>query len=427
MGFKLISKNGDFLPILHRIQHEGKDVVAYLPESLDKMYVDILPIVHSHTELSIQANDVIIFDMVGAGGAAEELKHKGYTVIGGGSINDRLELNRTYGEEIAKSTGLLVPNSVVFGDFVEARDFVRIHPNRYVFKPDGNLDTSLTYVSSSTDDMIEELYILEEQCPSGTVFTLQEFMDGIEMSTEAWFNGEKFILPVNSTMEEKKFLTGNLGQNTGCMGNVVWVWPDDISEYLLDTMFRPMEPLLQKGTYLGPLDINAIWTPQGPHFLEFTARFGYDAIQAYTRLVEQPLSDFFESLPGTERMEVNQDMYAAAVRVSVPPYPVEADVPEVSVHIPEEYVDNIYLSDVYPTGNQSAGRKVFRCAGQDGYILSVASNGKRLDTTMAEIYHIIDEIEARGIQYRLDIGDRVKVERMEILRYLRRLIASGYA
>lgn len=418
MAFKLISKYGDFLPILYRIKNEGEEVLAYLPESLEKMYQGILPIVHSHTELDIQAQDIILFDMVGAGRAAEELKSKGYTVIGGGAINDTLENYREYGREVAESAGLLVGNRMVFSDFEEARTFISKNPARYVFKPDQNLETEFTYVSSSPENMIEMLYLFEEECPRDITFALEEYIDGIEMSTEAWFNGEKFILPVNSTMEEKRFMVGGLGQNTGCMGNVVWAWPDDISEYLLDSMFRPIEPMLLEAGYLGPLDINAIWTPEGPYFLEYTPRFGYDAIQAFSRLIDEPLSNFFATLEGAERMQIKQDIYAVAVRVSVPPYPVEAEVPESPILIPSEYSDNIYLSDVYAIPSPSEGKEAFRCSGQDGYVFCIAEIGKRLGDTTERIYSMLLDIEARDPQYRTDIGNRVQKEKLEIMEII---------
>ena len=422
MGYKLISRYGDMLPIMSRIAKEGEDVSIYLPKDLESMYSGILPVVHTHTELDIQAGDVIIFDMVGAGKAADILKEKGYEVIGAGTFNDALELDRFIGEEFMNVAGVEVPNSYRFWELHEAWEFISQNPFRYVFKPLGNKDTSLTYVSSSQTDMLRMLSYLVESC-DGSYFQLQQYVEGIEMSTEAWFNGEKFVLPVNSTMEEKRFMNGGVGPNTGCMGNVVWAWNDEISEYLLDTMFRKLEPKLAEENYLGPLDINAIWTPDGPHGLEFTARFGYDAFQALSLLINVPLSEFFQTLSGIERLDIQQDKYAMSVRVSIPPYPNDGEVPELPIAIPTDIEDNVFLSDVKSAGITD-DYSHYTAAGNDGYLLCIAEMGSSLATIREKCLIMVESCQIPHAQYRTDIGNRVKMEKMEIMRYLRRLVSA---
>lgn len=401
------------------MQLEGADVMAYVPPSVGKMYCGLLEIVHDHTQLRIDPHEsVVISDMVGAGEACDILKEKGVYVIGGGRLNDQLELDRDFGTDFMRKHGILVSETTVFTNFADARKFIEETGKRYVFKPNGNLETDLTYVSTSAENLLGMLDYLESRVPEGCEFELQEFIDGIEMSTEAWFNGEKFLQPINSTMEEKKFMVGNVGPNTGCMGNVVWSWEPEISDYLYRTLFKPMEEELQEAKYLGPLDINAIWTPEGPYGLEFTSRFGYDAIQAYSLLLEVPLKDFFEHLRGFNSMPVSQNKIAMAVRVSLPPFPNEGEVPEVPILNYKEFGDNIFLSDVYFDEDTNE----LKCAGEDGYVMCVAHAGRSLDSIREKIYHIIEEIEIPGKQYRVDIGGRVPIERKEVTRYIKHLI-----
>jgi phosphoribosylamine--glycine ligase len=415
LAYKLISKNGDLLSLMRRISLEGNKVTCYLPGD-NKMYEGILPIVHDTTQLEIEPGDTVIFDMVGAGKTAEILKDKNYTVVGGGVLNDKLELDRGFGEEFMLKHGLSCPPTDVFTDFQEAKALVEKTGKRYVFKPNGNLETDLTYVSSSAENLLAMLDYLESKVPEGTEFELQEFVDGIEMSTEAWFNGERFLAPVNSTFEEKKFMAGGVGPNTGCMGNVVWAWDDEISEYLLDTLFRPMEDSLASAGYLGPLDINAIWNPEGVYCLEFTARFGYDAIQASSRLIDGGLGETLSNLYASDRLPMRQGELAVAVRVSIPPFPNEGSVPEIPIKIDKRFLDHVYLSDVYLKDGK------LHCAGQDGYVLAVCDNGRNLPTILSKIAYIIEEIEIPGKQYRVDIGSRYPTDIKIINAFIRNMM-----
>ncbi len=258
-SFKLVSKHGDFLPLLMRMKNDST-VTAYV-EGSKEIYTELLHRVDSELALDISQEDIVIFDMVGGGPGADILKDKGYTVIGAGKLNDDIELYRDIGQRFMEKVGIHVPPTHNFYDFEMARRFVENTKKIYVFKPNENLDTSLTYISSSSENMLAMLPYLEDECPDDVNFQLQEVVDGIEMSTEAWFNGNKFLLPINSTMEEKKFMSGNLGPNTGCMGNVVWSWNEETSRYLYKILFEPLEEELKESGYLGPLDINAIWTP----------------------------------------------------------------------------------------------------------------------------------------------------------------------
>jgi phosphoribosylamine-glycine ligase len=102
----------------------------------------------------------------------------------------------------------------------------------FVFKPNGGQeqDTATTYVSKSSDDMLRYLDKLGT-ITKGVEFILQEVVNGTEVSVEGWFNGEDFYF-INGTLEEKKFMEGNKGPNTGCAGNLVWVF-DQVNKPLI--------------------------------------------------------------------------------------------------------------------------------------------------------------------------------------------------
>lgn len=396
----------------------GEKVKVYIDEECArKLHEGMIPKVSDLAALDISTNDIVVIDMVGFGEGADVLKSKGITVIGGGKLNDKMELDRAFGMSMMKKSGIDIPPGKRFNSFEDAAAFISETKKRYVFKPNGNLNTSLTYVSSSAINLLTMLPYLEKCCEGKADFELQEFVEGIEMSTEAWFNGERFILPINSTMEEKKLFPGNTGPNTGCMGNIVWFWDMETSMKLYERMFRGLEPDLRKSGYVGPIDINAIWNNSGIYGLEFTARFGYDAIQAFDQLLTTPMEEFLKTLKGLNELPVEADpgKFAAAVRVSIPPFPHSTDdVPEVPIiGITKNIKKNIYLSDVcLCEGN-------LQTAGYDGYILTVADYGDSIHRLTKHLYKMIDIIELPNKQYRNDIGDRVPSEKSEIEKIIK--------
>lgn len=414
MGYsiKLISKDGDMLSLAYRMAQAGHDVQAYL-ENHSKMYDGMICKVHDINELDIGKDDMVIFDMVGGGKGADKLKDQGIHVVGGGVLNDKLELYRRFGMEFMEDHGISVPPYTTHYTLEDCIALVKGTGGRYVFKPDGNLSTDLTYVSTSAENMIAMLPYLFDQLDEGTLVVMQEFVEGIEMSTEAWFNGDEFMMPLNSTMEEKKFMAGDLGPNTGCSGNVVWWWDEQTSRKIHDLLFAQMVEPLREARYMGPIDINCIWTPEGPYGLEFTTRFGYDAIQASSRLINMEFGEFLYKMAETNVIPAIMDEYAMAVRVSVPPYPNDGDIPNVPIiGVTEDNEDNIYLSDVF-----NDGPGMYACAGTDGYVLTVADTAKTISRLQDRVYSIIDELEIPSKQYRIDVGNRVTGDKKALSLY----------
>lgn len=407
-SIKLISKNGDFLSLLTRMEDAGHTVQAYV-EGNTPIYDGLVDKVHDIAEMDIADDDMVIFDMVAGGKGADTLKDRGIYVIGGGELNDKLELDREFGLQFMEDHQVPIPPSITVNRIEEAREIIEKEDKRYVFKPSGNQSTDLTYVSSGQQNMLDMLNYLEDKIPEDTTIVLQEFVEGIEMSTEGWFNGEHFILPLNSTFEEKKFMPGNLGPNTGCSGNVVWWWDEHYSQIIYELLFKNLEESLREARYLGPLDINAIWTDNGPLVLEFTARFGYDAIQCSSRLIDMELGQFLQELNMLTEVPVKTDEYAMGVRVSVPPYPSEGDVPKYPIDVSAAKQGMLYLSDVLMQDDK------LWCAGQDGYIVCVADHGNRLNRISNRIYSEIEKLEIPQMQYRIDIGERVERDRRAVI------------
>ena len=278
-----------------------------------------------------------------------------------------------------------------------------------VWKPNGEAPVS-TFVASDIDQMVhmldywEALYREHKETPN---FIITSKIDGPEISTEGWFNGEEFFVP-NHTLERTRFFDGDHGEKTGCAGNVVWHLDGD----LFKTLVLPFKDVLV-GKYCGPFDINAI-IDEGtnrPIFLEFTPRFGYDAIFGLAQSLDSDLGELFYQVANgvSVNPRIRRD-FAGATRVHIPPYPeppsdddklrpVGLPIKGVSA---EDRIKPFYPVEVMVKDD------VLVTSGPDGYVIVVGGNGASPEKAMENSYKNVERLEIPLMRYRLDLAKKLE-------------------
>ena len=167
--------------------------------------------------------DVIVFDDIGFGSKAEQLRGEGKFVVGGSPYTDRLELDREYGQSELNSVGVDILPSWNFTSFDEAIEFVKKNPDRYVLKPSGKAqnEKELLFIGQESDGK-DILQVLEHYKANWSKkikeFLIQKYAEGVEIAVGAFFNGKDFIMPVCVNFEHKRLFPGELGPSTGEMG-----------------------------------------------------------------------------------------------------------------------------------------------------------------------------------------------------------------
>ncbi len=270
--------------------------------------------------------DLCIFDVTGNSELAEEAA-KVTPVIGDSALASRLEDDRLFGIETMEAVGIEVPPYETFDNPEEAKAFIAETGKRYVFKPfvvDGEeQECDTTYVSDSAEDLIKCLDGLWADSHNAP-FLLQEVVEGTEISTEGYFDGTYFHF-LNHTLEEKKFMSGSFGPNTGCSGNLVWVTGGN----RLTAELQKLAPFLKESGYRGMIDLNTIVNESHAYGLEFTPRFGYDASASIFSLIDGDLGQFFYDIvtaPDEGWIDHSpvpplRGAWAASERLTIPPYP----------------------------------------------------------------------------------------------------------
>ncbi len=354
--------------------------------------------------------DIIVFDDVEFGEIADKLRRNGKLVIGGSSYTDRLEMDRDFGQTELKKYGVNILPQWQFSNYDEAIEFIEKNPERYVFKPSGNVPSSgkeLSFLGQEEDgkDLFELLRQNKEVWrKKAPVFQLQKFVSGVEIGVGAFFNGKDFILPININFEHKRIYPGDIGPFAGEMGTLMfWSQPN----YLFKMTLEKMKPALIESGYIGYIDINCIVNGKGIYPLEFTARFGYPTIQIQSEGILTPMGEFLYKLVSGESFELKTKRgFQVGVRILVPTYFVRSkdkETVEIYHDLPILFkkpgnLDGVHIEDVKVEDG------VWRIAGTSGCLLVVTGSGATVNEARQQAYIRIKNIMIQNMFYRTDIG-----------------------
>ncbi|MFC1651686.1 phosphoribosylamine--glycine ligase [Patescibacteria group bacterium] len=403
----LESLSGD---LAWQLTKEGHQVKIYIKSKKDEdVYNGFVEKVKSWEEYKNWA-DVIIFDDVEFGKTAERLRKEGKLVIGGSEYTDQLEIDREFGQAELKKHGVNILPSWQFSDYNQAIQFIKDNPNRYVFKPSGNIASggkSLLFLGQEDDgkDLIELLEqnkkVWGKQAP---VFLLQKFIAGVEIAIGAFFNGKDFIYPINVNFEHKRVFPGNIGPFGGEMGTLMyWSEPNELFEKTLNKML----PALRKSGYIGYIDINCIVNSRGIYPLEFTSRFGYPTIQIQLEGISTPTGEWLYKLARGENFELKTKKgFQIGVRILVPSYfskdsnsRLVKTYKDLAIVFKNRWnLDGIHIEDIKNING------IWRIAGSSGCLLVITGNGTTVEEAKNITYRKIKNIIVPNMFYRTDIG-----------------------
>jgi phosphoribosylamine-glycine ligase len=223
MKFLFVSNESLSADLAWQLKKEGHDVRMYCHGQVEKdVGLGFFEKVDEWDTLKDWA-DVIVFDDIGFGNKAEQLRNEGKFVVGGSPYTDKLELDREFGQSELKSVGVDVLPSWNFTSFDEAIEFVKKNPDRYVLKPSGKAqnEKELLFIGQEPDGK-DILQVLEHYKANWSKkireFQMQKFAEGVEIAAGAFFNGKEFVMPVCINFEHKRLFPGELGPSTGEMG-----------------------------------------------------------------------------------------------------------------------------------------------------------------------------------------------------------------
>ncbi len=404
----LESLSGD---LAWQLTKEGHLVKAYIKAKSDAdVYNGFIEKVDNWESYKDWA-DVIIFDDVEFGEVADKLRKSGKLVIGGSVYTDKLEIDREFGQMEMKKYDINVLPQWQFSDYDQAIEFIKNNPDRYVFKPSGNVPSGgkgLSFLGEE-DDGKDILVLLEQNKhvwqKKAPTFQLQKYVSGVEVAAGAYFNGKDFIMPVNINFEHKRIFPGDIGPFTGEMGTLMfWSKPNTLFKMTLEKM----KPALAESGYVGYVDINCIANGRGIYPLEFTCRFGYPTIQIQSEGISMLAGDWLYKLAAGENFEIKTKRgFQIGVRIMAPTHLTRNDKELVEQYrdLPiffkkPDSLDGVHIEDV----KKEEG--VWRIAGESGCLLVITGSGTTVTEAQNQVYSRIKNIMVQHMFYRTDIGQK---------------------
>jgi len=411
--FLWISQFMDTLPLQMKVAEEGNEVeVCCLDPKRSICGEGMVQKVKDWRKV-LEKDKIVVFDMIGNGRDANALKKQGYSVFGGHPLADQLELDRMFGDQAMRTAGIKTPKSTYFTDFDEAIAFVEKTGQNYVFKPSGNMVCAYTYVSYNANDMIQFLKEMRPQ-HKRIEFQLQQVIDGVECSVEGLFNGSDWVDGwFNVTLERKRASNNDLGQNTGCAMDVVKVLPLQRESPIVKKTLMKITPLLRASDYRGLIDLNAMYYNGTPLGLEWTPRFGINAIYTMCELLKDDIGKVIAETALGQNTEVNTEksLFGASVRTFLPGKNI----------VPHRLVQNLKsFNHIWPMDMMLNNEGNLVSCDTDFLLNIVTASGPTIKEASSNVYRTLnkaDNFGIRDIMYRTDCGDHASKAYEQMLRW----------
>ncbi len=349
--------------------------------------------------------------------ACDVLRKQGKCVIGPTKESSLWELDRGIGQEIFEKNGIETIPSEVFSNYQDAIKFVKKNMKRYVSKPSGDADKSLSYCSKGPEDMCFMLQRWERNNKLKGEFILQEFKGGVEFAVGGWIGPGGFNEYWCENFEFKKLMNDEKGVATGEQGTVLRYTK---KSKLAERVLLPCEEDILATGHSGYVDVNCIIDGDNIYPLEWTMRNGYPTFDLQQCLHEGDPAEWMRDLAeGVDAENIIPNKITTGVVLTIPEYPYSHLTGKETSGIPiygiDKYRDNIHPCEMMLG---SAPHKVDgtikdkKCLVTGGdYVLIATGVADTVSASSKAAYKVLDSlIVPNSPGFRTDIGKRLKKE-----------------
>lgn len=342
---------------------------------------------------------------------SEKLRSEGFKVFGGSKFQYDLENDREFGLQFAESAGLVSPPFQEFKSAEEGIKFLEEHEDQaYVVKPNGAEDSSLTepfsrQIEPKHANIAAQKYI---QAFGFTDYILQERKKGVEVNVEI-FMSQGIPVLAQANLECKKRHNGDLGYACGCAQDVCWIISLD-SKLVKMTADKLVPKFLEVDpTYTGFIDANVIIGEDQVWFLEFCARFGYNAhCNFFSTLSKKTALQSVADLLDGIMVETKKGFGASVTLVT------DKEKFGLPIYVPESILDSFYLFDGYRDKECEEGQ--FYMGGYGSEVGICTAHNYTIPTAFQDAIANAWKVTFRDQDFRWD-GDKTDYPTSPIRRY----------
>jgi hypothetical protein len=224
-------------------------------------------------------------------------------------------------------------------------------------------------------------------------------LEGPFFELSGWFNGTSWVSPFMLSQREDRFMEGNKGLPTECMGVITTFFS---SGRIIDSVFNPLGVILKGFNYKGLVNLKVKFSEQQISLADFSLGFTFDNLEVFGECLKGPLDNFFVNILDGSLQEYNiLGPLGLGVRLSTPPYPYEIDESQgwkEPISLNDGASNHLWIKNVYKHKDALYYGKV------SGLLGCVTSWGSNYREASRRVYRTIKNIvSSPEVQYRLDI------------------------
>ncbi len=339
-------------------------------------------------------------------GVVDALNSVGVPCFGPNKRAAIIEGSKAFSKNLMKKYGIPTAKYEVFNDQDKAIEYLKTQKMPIVVKADGlalgkgvlicnTLEESISAVKSIMSDKVFG--------KSGDNIVIEEFLTGPEVSVLAFTDG-KTLVPMVSSMDHKRALTGDLGLNTGGMGTIAPnpFYTKEIEKECMEKIFIPTVNAMnsEDRTFKGCLYFGLMLTENGPKVIEYNCRFGDPETQVVLPLLE---SDLLDIMLATTNGTLTEDMVKFSSGACACVIMASKGYPEKYEKGYEITIDASVKDSVYVAG---ANLKDGKLLTNGGRVLGVIGKANDLKTAIDIAYENVKGVNFSNAYFRTDIGKK---------------------
>ena len=339
-------------------------------------------------------------------GCADRLREVGIPCFGPGANAAVIEGSKVFAKDLMKKYGIPTAAYETFDDMDRALAYLETSPLPVVIKADGlALGKGVTVAATREEAVraVTEAMRDKKFGKSGNRIVIEEFLSGPEVSVLTFTDG-KTVVPMVSSMDHKRALDNDRGQNTGGMGTIAPnpYYTKEIAERCKKEIFLPtVEAMNREGrTFCGCLYFGLMLTQDGPKVIEYNCRFGDPETQVVLPLLDCDLLTVMQKTENGTLSESDvriRDGAACCVIMASNGYPASYQK-GFEIRIPEDLRPAVSVA-----GAALEGDKLLTNGGR---VLGVTAVADTLREAITDAYRMVEKISFENAYYRKDIGKK---------------------
>ncbi|MBN1366794.1 MAG: phosphoribosylamine--glycine ligase [Dehalococcoidales bacterium] len=340
-------------------------------------------------------------------GIVDKFQAASIPIFGPNKLAAEIESSKVFSKNLMQKYGIPCAKSVSFSNYVEAKKYLETQHPPVVIKADGLAAGKGVVVARTIDEAMAALNDFMDKRTlgaAGNKIIVEEFLDGKEISTFAFTDGNT-IVPMVPACDYKTVFEGGRGPNTGGMGSYSpsYFYTPALAKTIQDTIMAPTVKALDKEgrPYKSVLYGGLMVDNNQPKVLEFNARFGDPETEVILPRLKTDLVEIMLAV-------INNRLFDLKIEWSDNPC---VGVVMASGGYPGTYKTGLPINGLNRLANDitvfHAGTKLDasgKVVTSGGRVLVVTASGKSIAEAREKVYNNISLINFEGCHYRKDIA-----------------------